>query len=83
MNDKPYTKVGKTYYPKPKAVQQSSSEVKGSLWRAWKEDSGRAFFEYDAGHFATKMRVVEISLDDFDRVKAGSMTDRELVLKYR
>jgi len=81
MNEKPYSKVGNTYYPKPKNVETSEGEVNGNRWRAWK-DVGKAYFEYDAGHFATKMNTVEITESDFGLLKLGKLTDKDLINKY-
>lgn len=82
MSEKPYSKVGKTYYPKPQSLQISDDEVKGRLWRVWREGE-RIYFEYDAGHFATEMKIVEVTKVDFELVKAGTLTDKDLIRKYR
>lgn len=81
MNEKPYSKVDKTYYPKPKNLLSSEDEVKGNRWRAWKE-AGKVYFEYDAGHFATEMRTVDITDGDFRLLRAGKLTDKDLANKY-
>ncbi|MFK5998167.1 MAG: hypothetical protein QM492_08655 [Rhodobacterales bacterium] len=81
MHKKPYSKVGNTYYPKPNATEFSEDEVKGNYWRVWK-DVGKVYFEYDAGHFATKIKTVEITESDFNLVKSGELTEKDLVYKY-
>ncbi|OSQ49008.1 hypothetical protein TALK_05125 [Thalassospira alkalitolerans] len=64
MVDKPYSKFGKTYYPKPQASQTADSEIKGAAWRAWVEN-GQCYYEYDEGHFAMKLKTAIISKEDF------------------
>lgn len=81
MNDKPYSKVGNTYYPRPMKVEVSEDEVSGNRWRAW-NDTGKYYFEYDAGHFASRMKTVEITEDDFGLLKAGKLTHKDLVSIY-
>ncbi|WP_135622501.1 hypothetical protein [Solemya pervernicosa gill symbiont] len=82
MNDKPYTKIGNTYYPKEPQTEISESEIKGSYWRAWSEGE-KYFYEFDEGHFASKFRTVEISCDDYQLLKSGKITDSDLTLKYK
>lgn len=82
MNDKPYSKVGDTYYPKKKNINASDEEVIGSHWRVWKQED-KYFYEYDCGHFATKFKTVEISEVDFNAIKSGDITDHDLTIKYR
>ncbi len=72
MTEKPYTKIGNTYYPRYIAHGASNNEIKGSGWRAWK-DGENYYYEYDAGHFATNMTTVLISEDDFN-----SLRDRKI-----
>lgn len=81
MNEKPYSKFGKTYYPKSRGVDATEDKVSGNRWRAWNE-TGKFYFEFDAGHFATKMKIVEITEDDFGLLKMGKLTDKDLVNKY-
>jgi hypothetical protein len=81
MNDKPYTKIGNTYYPKTESDEIADSEIKGSYWRAWSED-GRFFYEFDEGHFSSKFRTVEISTEDFQLLKSGKISDTDLAMKY-
>ncbi|WP_404401316.1 hypothetical protein [Pelagibacterium halotolerans] len=78
MTKKPYSKVGDTYYPNYHEQYVSGKEVKG---RAWAENK-KFYYEYDAGHFATKIRTVEISREDFEALKEGRLSDKDLTLKY-
>jgi len=81
MNDKPYLKVGDTYYPKKRSESVFDDEIRGNYWRAWAESS-KFYCEYDAGHFATDLRIIEISKEDFSLLKAGKITDTDLSRKY-
>lgn len=81
MSNKPYDKVGETYYPKVSAKKVENDEVKGAAWRAWAEN-GQYYYEYDAGHFSTKLRIIKISKGDFEAIKGGKISDAELAHKY-
>ena len=81
MVDKPYSKFGKTYYPKPQASQTADSEIKGAASRAWVEN-GQCYYEYDEGHFAMKLKTAIISKEDFQALREGKISDIELNRKY-
>lgn len=81
MSDKPYSKIGNTYYPRPRAQSSSDDEIKGAASRAWVEN-GQCYYEYDAGHFATKLKTVKISDDDFNALKVGRISDADVIRKY-
>lgn len=79
MKEKPVIEIGKTYHPKKRL--DSDGEIVGSYWRAWVEGE-KYYYEYDAGHFATKFKKVEISKEDFIMVKTGEMAGEYLRDKY-
>lgn len=81
MTDNPYEKIGNTYYPK-KNKDNLIGEVKGSYWRAWKEDK-KFFYEFDAGHFSTKFKVIEILEEDFLSLMEGKADDLDIARKYK
>lgn len=80
MTDKPYEKIGDTYYPK-KNRDNLNDEVKGAYWRAWR-NGNKYFYEFDVGHFSTKFKVVEISGDDFLSLKDGRSDNSGISKKY-
>lgn len=81
MSNKPYDKIGKTYYPKGYTKKVENNEVKGAAWRFWAEN-GQYYYEYDAGHFSTKLKVAKISKDDFEAIKEGRISNTKLTHKY-
>lgn len=78
MKDKS-TEIGKTY--RPKKHSESDNEIVGDYWRVWIEND-RCFYEYDAGHFASKFVVFEITKEDFVLIKSGKITNQDLTKKY-
>ena len=81
MKKKPYSKVGKTYYPRPQKPVSSDTEFHGAYSRAWIED-GQYYFEYDSGHFQTKFEKVQISEDEFRELQEEKISPIELARKY-
>ena len=82
MNKKKYSKIGNTYHPEPMEIETSESEAKGNRWRVWK-DNIKFYFEYDSGHFLSEMKIIEITEFDFEYIKSGKISEKELAKKYR
>lgn len=80
MTNKPYTKIGSTYYPIKRKEGPIGNEIRGGGWRAW-TDGGQYYYEYDAGHFATKLTTIIISENDFNLLKEGKITESDINLK--
>jgi hypothetical protein len=79
MDPKPYRIVEGKYYPVNRTGQSNSTdEFIGSYWRTWREQE-RCFLEYDEGHFATKMRTIEISDIQYRGLVDGSTTLEKVV----
>lgn len=81
MSKNPYTKIGNTYYPIKSVENPCGNEIRGGGWRAWAE-KGKYYYEYDSGHFATKLRTVTISEQDFNFLKEGKITEFDINRKY-
>ena len=82
MDEKPYKKIGDTYYPKSKKTKIMENEIEGIWWRAWKEGE-EFFYECDAGHFSPKFETMQISEEDFQLAKVGKLTGKDLAQIYQ
>jgi len=79
MKDNPYYEIGKIYYPKEK--EESDNEVIGANWRVW-FDGEKYFYEYDIGHFASEFKVIQISKEDFTKIKKSEISEADLRKMY-
>jgi len=74
MNLDRYRLVDGKYVPIPKGEQApDADEYRGDYWRVWRDQS-LCFLEYDEGHFATKMKTVEISEPEYRQLAQGGIT---------
>ena len=72
METKPYQIVDGKFHPIKTVKQNSSdSEFRGDYWRVWRSES-KCYLEYDEGHFATKMKTIEISEANFHGLTSGT-----------
>lgn len=72
---------GKKIYPKKSPITSNRDEVRGRTWALFK-NNGDYIFEYLSGSHGGGTKRHVVSKEDFERVKAGEITDYDLMLKY-
>ena len=82
MKNKPYRIVGDKIHPLNKpSVQTDDDKFHCPYGEAWKEN-GKAYLEFDSGHFASQMKRIEITDEEFQGLRDGTLTVNELNLKH-
>ena len=81
MSKKFVLEPGKTYYPPKQKITVTEDQVKGSWWSVWKE-TGQYKFEFLASRHGGGTDTHIITREEFDAVKAGSLTVEDLIKKY-
>ena len=72
---------GKTIYPKKRGIEVHSDSVKGPTWSIERQGQ-RYVFEYLSGDHSGQVKRHDVTEADFEEVRAGRMTDYDLLLKY-
>ncbi len=72
---------GKKITPKTSAPEKTARRISGPTWSV--EQRGHEYiFEYLSGSHGGGIKTAKVTAEDFDALRAGRLTDYDLMLKY-
>ncbi|KZK78981.1 hypothetical protein PsAD46_04460 [Pseudovibrio sp. Ad46] len=79
LNSPYLTKVGDTYYPKGRPIIHSDTLWQEKTWEAYMMEDGRCYFGFLVSRQGGGTDIYEISVDEFNGIKAGKLTYDDLI----